>query len=556
MGAVLPSNILPYFTKSDSSVDLFEFSEREFGEVETYISEEISVLDRVLVVPAGWSEAQISHYFKDGNVGDSRVLIADICAELALAGVGRGYVLEGVSADNFVEELSYLLFSGKFYFLETDGENAAAELYIENLPEDLGNDEWRGLLSRIDSGEDVRIVFDEKARGDYAAPRGVLDLLAFIDDDGFDFEGFAAASKIACLALNCKMEGAARDIALGFANLAAVIMGEALAYESCEAREFAALIASVMQKEVGAMAADIGGYSGVVLDMDGVEAGLFVAPTIAPLEGVVISEDLPMGGRVKRILPTALAALAKMGYTHRQIERMMTYVLGRGSLEDSPSICHAHLWELGFTPKEITAVELALDGAEEIGSSFNQWVLGEGFCRDVLGFDKTELDDFGFDMLAALGFEKEEIAAASLWHCGAGGFYDAPSLKRKDYRVFDCSGKKAFEAEILMRKVLSPYISGGIFDRLLVPYSYDLEDLHGLYNRAKSEGLRVLSVYKEGLAMDIEEKGVEYSSEIADIEILEDGKGRILKIIIEAKNGEGLDKKDALKSLAAALDRV
>ena len=49
--------------------------------------------------------------------------------------------------------------------------------------------------------------------------------------------------------------------------------------------------------------------------------------------------------------------------------------------------------------------------------------------RDTLGFSDEQLNDFGFNMLEALGFSKEEIEAANIHVCGAMTLEGAPHLK-------------------------------------------------------------------------------------------------------------------------------
>ncbi|HEU0069470.1 MAG TPA: hypothetical protein VFQ26_09485, partial [Nitrospiraceae bacterium] len=44
--------------------------------------------------------------------------------------------------------------------------------------------------------------------------------------------------------------------------------------------------------------------------------------------------------------------------------------------------------------------------------------LGEDFCREKLGLTDAQLNESNFNMLKALGFTQEEIAAANDYCCG------------------------------------------------------------------------------------------------------------------------------------------
>ena len=102
-------------------------------------------------------------------------------------------------------------------------------------------------------------------------------------------------------------------------------------------------------------------------------------------------------------------ALMTLGYGDTEIEDIITYVVGHGTLAGAPFIDHAALRAKGFTAAAIAAVEQGLAGAFDIRHIFNRWTLSEAFCRDVLGFTGAQLDDVRFDLLAALGFSREQI---------------------------------------------------------------------------------------------------------------------------------------------------
>ncbi|MFC0409081.1 TSCPD domain-containing protein [Roseomonas elaeocarpi] len=77
-------------------------------------------------------------------------------------------------------------------------------------------------------------------------PRFVLSLPAFLDAEAhFDADGYAAAVQTAVLALEALTGGKARALRLGFADLAGLLAGLGLDYDSPAARDVAAAIAAL-----------------------------------------------------------------------------------------------------------------------------------------------------------------------------------------------------------------------------------------------------------------------------------------------------------------------
>jgi hypothetical protein len=87
----------------------------------------------------------------------------------------------------------------------------------------------------------------ETWRGDAGTePRFVLNLPAFLEaDGGFDAGGYAEACALGVRALDCLSGGRARRLRLGFADLAGLLAGLGLPYDSPEALAVAAAISAV-----------------------------------------------------------------------------------------------------------------------------------------------------------------------------------------------------------------------------------------------------------------------------------------------------------------------
>ena len=77
-------------------------------------------------------------------------------------------------------------------------------------------------------------------------------------------------------------------------------------------------------------------------------------------------------------------ALTTLGYSPAEIDAMVAYAVGRGTLKGAPGINHESLKAKGFSEEKIVEMETGLASAFDIKFAFNKWSLGEDFCRDVL----------------------------------------------------------------------------------------------------------------------------------------------------------------------------
>ena len=104
-------------------------------------------------------------------------------------------------------------------------------------------------------------------------------------------------------------------------------------------------------------------------------------------------------GYFKIINRSFTAALETLGYGQAEIEEIVAYAVGHGTLGNAPGITHAALVGHGFGQAQIDKIEAALPSAFDIRFVFNQWTLGEEFCTGTLGIPAEKLNDPGFDLL-------------------------------------------------------------------------------------------------------------------------------------------------------------
>jgi ribonucleoside-diphosphate reductase alpha chain len=240
------------------------------------------------------------------------------------------------------------------------------------------------------------------------------------------------------------------------------------------------------------------GTIGLVMDCD--------TTGIEPDFAIVKFKKLAGGGYFKIINHVVPEALRLLGYNEDQIGEITRYAVGHGTLDGAPGINHASLSEKGFGETEIEMLEAAMANAFDIKFAFNKWTLGEAFCTQTLGFSDAQLNDVAFDMLAELGFTKQEIEAANTYVCGAMTVEKAPHLKEEHLPVFDCAnvcgriGTRFLSAEshIRMMAAAQPFISGAISKTINMPNSATVADCANAYMLSWRLAIKANALYRDG----------------------------------------------------------
>jgi ribonucleoside-diphosphate reductase alpha chain len=240
------------------------------------------------------------------------------------------------------------------------------------------------------------------------------------------------------------------------------------------------------------------GTIGLIMDCD--------TTGIEPDFALVKFKKLAGGGYFKIINQSIPPALARLGYSEEQIEDVIAYALGRGTLKGAPAINHESLRAKGFTFDALDRIEAALANSFEIGFAFNKFTLGEAFCKEALGFSDDQLNDWSFNMLTALGFSKEQIDAANEYVCGTMTVEGAPHLKAEHLAVFDCAnkcGKKGeryilAEGHIRMMAAAQPFLSGAISKTINLPAHATIREVADAYWLSWTLGLKANALYRDG----------------------------------------------------------
>ncbi|HLW91342.1 MAG TPA: vitamin B12-dependent ribonucleotide reductase, partial [Roseiarcus sp.] len=240
------------------------------------------------------------------------------------------------------------------------------------------------------------------------------------------------------------------------------------------------------------------GTIGLVMDCD--------TTGIEPDFALVKFKKLAGGGYFKIINRAVPEALRALGYNEAQIAEIEAYAVGHGSLSAAPAVNHATLKAKGFDEKTLATVEAALASAFDIRFVFNKWTLGADFLTGTLKVPAEKLDEPGFDLLAHLGFSKQDIEAANIHVCGAMTLEGAPHLRQEHYPVFDCAnpcgrlGKRflSVESHIRMMAAAQPFITGAISKTINMPNEASVEDCLEAYMLSWKLGLKANALYRDG----------------------------------------------------------
>ncbi len=240
------------------------------------------------------------------------------------------------------------------------------------------------------------------------------------------------------------------------------------------------------------------GTIGLVMDCD--------TTGIEPDFALVKFKKLAGGGYFKIINRMVPDALATLGYGPSDIEEIVRYAVGRGTLVGAPGVSHERLTAKGFDAERLARIEDSLEGAFDIKFVFNKYTLGEEFCTGTLGIPREKLEDLGFDMLTHLGFSRDDIEAANTYCTGAMTLEGAPFLKSEHLPVFDCAspcgkiGRRylSVDSHIRMMAAAQSFISGAISKTINMPNSATVEECKNAYMLSWRLGVKANALYRDG----------------------------------------------------------
>ena len=263
------------------------------------------------------------------------------------------------------------------------------------------------------------------------------------------------------------------------------------------------------------------GTIGLVMDCD--------TTGVEPDFALVKFKKLAGGGYFKIINQSVPLALRKLGYSSAQIDDIIHYAKGRGALDGAPHINPEALRKLGFDQSGIDRINAALPSAFDLNMAFSRWTLGEEYLVNKLGIPEDSLERPDFDLFAALGITRRQVADANDYICGTMMVEGAPHVKARHLAVFDCANKCGiqgerfirFQAHIHMMASVQPFVSGAISKTINMPSDAVVGDVQDAYMQSWRLGIKANALYRDGsklsqpLASTLFDFGDDHSTEEA-----------------------------------------
>lgn len=239
------------------------------------------------------------------------------------------------------------------------------------------------------------------------------------------------------------------------------------------------------------------GTIGLVMDCD--------TTGVEPDFALVKFKKLAGGGYFKIVNQSVPKALEKLNYNNNEIQAIVKYCTGHGTLKGSPAITHETLITKGFTDKKIQELESQLPNSFELKYAFTKWTLGEDFLKSI-GFTDEQLNDPELNLLEALGFSKDEIRKAEEYVCGTMTIEGAPFLKEEHLPIFDCAnkcGKKGvrlidYMGHIRMMAAVQPFLSGAISKTINMDKDASIKDISDAYYESWKLMVKAVALYRDG----------------------------------------------------------
>ncbi|MEI6887262.1 MAG: adenosylcobalamin-dependent ribonucleoside-diphosphate reductase [bacterium] len=237
------------------------------------------------------------------------------------------------------------------------------------------------------------------------------------------------------------------------------------------------------------------GTIGLVMDCD--------TTGIEPDFALVKFKKLVGGGYFKIANSSLVPALENLGYSHEQIDEIVKYAIGHGSIDNAPGINRGSLLKKGLSEESILKINESVKSAFSITFSFNKFTIGEVLYDELI--KKSGKDDSG-NILKSLGFSEEEITKADEYACGTMTTEGAPYLKEEHYAVFDCAnkcgtvGKRFIEAmgHVRILAAAQPFISGSISKTINLPEDATIEEVQNVYMKSWKLMLKCNALYRDG----------------------------------------------------------
>ena len=320
---------------------------------------------------------------------------------------------------------------------------------------------------------------------DSACNLATLNLLAFLKAREFDVEGFTAAVELLVLAQDAIVDGSGypsqqiernahrlRQIGIGYANLAALLLTLGIPYDSDAGRDWAAAITALMTAVAYRRSAELAAALGPFAEFERNREPMLrvIGLHVDALDGLAAEEPAEVLQAARREWVRVVALAPKHGFRNAQT----TLIPPTGTVSLMLD-CET----TGIEPYyALTTVKHFADGGQVRLSS-----------RALL------------DGLAALGHSTRTIETLSEYALDHGHLTDAPGLRNDEAAVFQtATGPQPLSpaAHLQMVAAVQPFLSGGVSKTVPLPTDAPVEAIEDVFIAAWRSDLKSIAVYRDG----------------------------------------------------------
>ncbi len=314
-----------------------------------------------------------------------------------------------------------------------------------------------------------------------------LNLLKFLKADGtFDAATFVKAVELVITAMDISIcfadfpteaigqtTRAYRQLGIGYANLGALLMATAHAYDSDGGRTLAAAITSLMNgtayRRSAELAGIVGAYDGYARNADAHKRVMRKHAAANDAVRAIGTDDHAILREATKQWQACLKVGDKNGWRNAQAS-VLAPTGTIGLMMDCDTT--------GIEP------DLALVKFKKLVGGGSMQIVNQTVPR----------------ALRSLGYQEEQVEAIVEFIAEHGHVVDAPGLKPEHYEVFDCAmGERSIKpmGHVRMMAAVQPFISGAISKTVNLPESATVEDIEHVYAEGWKLGLKALAVYRD-----------------------------------------------------------
>jgi ribonucleoside-diphosphate reductase alpha chain len=314
-----------------------------------------------------------------------------------------------------------------------------------------------------------------------------LNLMRFLRPDRtFDIDGFVHAVELIITAMDISIcfadfptpeitavTRAYRQLGIGYANLGALLMASARAYDSEGGRTLAAAITSLMTatayRRSAELAGVVGPYDGFARDADGHRRVIRKHAAANDDVRSAHAEDARILLAASKEWQRCIAVGERNGWRNAQASLLApTGTIGLAMDCDTT----------GIEP------DLALVKLKKLVGGASMRIVNQTVPA----------------ALVALDYPRETVEAIVEFIAEHGHVVDAPGLRPEHYEVFDCAiGERAIApiGHVRMMAAVQPFLSGAISKTVNMPESATVDEVEAIYRAGWELGLKALAIYRD-----------------------------------------------------------